>query len=65
MDFYRLSMTVKIAIAIGILASYALVFYIAVLAIWPSFNKKYGPFKHPTKVELLLRVIVALVACMY
>ncbi|XP_075229249.1 proton-coupled amino acid transporter-like protein acs [Lycorma delicatula] len=50
-----LSKIVKLSVAGAILFTYTLMFYIAMIVIWPYFNKKYGPFKHPLIAEMLCR----------
>lgn len=57
----KLSIFVKIAIGLGIMCSYCLMFFVAMLVIWPRFEKKFGPFKKPVMSEILLRIFFVFV----
>ncbi|XP_046676958.1 proton-coupled amino acid transporter 3-like isoform X6 [Homalodisca vitripennis] len=55
------SEVVQLTIAIGLLFSYALQFHVAVTFVWPDYNRKYGPFKHPVLAECGIRLGMALI----
>ncbi|XP_046684040.1 proton-coupled amino acid transporter-like protein CG1139 isoform X2 [Homalodisca vitripennis] len=57
---YTLSQFVKIAIAIGILLTYPLMFYVPVALIWPAVVDRWGPFEKPALYEYILRILLCL-----
>ncbi|XP_054275123.1 proton-coupled amino acid transporter-like protein CG1139 isoform X1 [Macrosteles quadrilineatus] len=55
-----LSQCVKIAIAIGILLTYPIMFYVPVALIWPAVVERWGPFDKPVRYEIILRILLCL-----
>ncbi|XP_067003603.2 proton-coupled amino acid transporter-like protein pathetic isoform X2 [Anabrus simplex] len=60
-DHDVLSQCIKLAIALGILLTYALQMYVPVRIIWSGVEKHYGPFKHPVFCEIAFRTVLVTV----
>ncbi|XP_046687471.1 LOW QUALITY PROTEIN: proton-coupled amino acid transporter 1-like [Homalodisca vitripennis] len=61
LQFHVAVTLLQLTIAIGLLFSYALQFHVAVTFVWPDYNRKYGPFKHPVLAECGIRLGMALI----
>uniref|UniRef100_A0A1B6KF90 Amino acid transporter transmembrane domain-containing protein n=1 Tax=Graphocephala atropunctata TaxID=36148 RepID=A0A1B6KF90_9HEMI len=58
---YRLSQCVKIAIAVGMLLTYPIMFYVPNAVVWTAVVKRWGPFERPILYEYLVRILLSLV----
>lgn len=62
---FSLSQVVKLIIALGILLTFSLQFYIPIVIMWPKVVKRFGPFQHPVFAELGFRTLLVLLTCKY
>uniref|UniRef100_A0A1B6IWY6 Amino acid transporter transmembrane domain-containing protein n=1 Tax=Homalodisca liturata TaxID=320908 RepID=A0A1B6IWY6_9HEMI len=56
-----LSQCVKIAIAIGMLLTYPIMFYVPNAVVWSVIVKRWGPFKKKILYEYILRILLSLI----
>uniref|UniRef100_A0A1B6EK48 Amino acid transporter transmembrane domain-containing protein n=1 Tax=Cuerna arida TaxID=1464854 RepID=A0A1B6EK48_9HEMI len=56
-----LSQCVKIAIAIGMLLTYPIMFYVPNAVVWSAIVKRWGPFKKKILYEYILRILLSLI----
>ncbi|XP_039286721.1 proton-coupled amino acid transporter-like protein CG1139 [Nilaparvata lugens] len=56
-----LSQMVRVAIGIGILFTYALMFYVPIELIWPRIAARFGPLSKPLLSELIFRIFMVFV----
>ncbi|KAJ6637548.1 Proton-coupled amino acid transporter 4 [Pseudolycoriella hygida] len=55
-----LAQVVKITVSLGMWLTFPLQFFVPIQIMWPKFQQKFGPFKHPTKYELIFRIFMVL-----
>lgn len=60
---FRWSLIVQGILALGIIFTYPIQFYVPVEIIWPGIKEKYGPFESPKTLEMSLRVALVFVTC--
>jgi len=58
-----LAQAVQIIISVAILFTYALQMYVPIEILWPKIQRRWGPFKHSTLIEILFRSSLVVVTC--
>jgi hypothetical protein len=61
----RLAQAVQLAISMGILFSYALQMYVPIEILWPHVQKRWGPFKNSSLIDIIFRSSLVLITCKY
>lgn len=56
-----LAQAVQLTISVGILFSYALQMYVPIEILWPSVQKRWGPFKNSSLIDILFRSSLVLI----
>ena len=60
---YSLAQSVRIIISVAILFTYALQMYVPIQILWPKIQKRWGPFKYNTLIEILFRSSLVVITC--
>ena len=60
---FSLAQAVQIIISVAILFTYALQMYVPVELLWPKIQRRWGPFKHNTLIEILFRSSLVVLTC--
>jgi hypothetical protein len=60
-----LAQAVQLAISVGVLFTYALQMYVPIEILWPRIQKRWGPFKYNSLIEMIFRSFLVLITCKY
>ena len=58
-----LAQAVRLVISAAILFTYALQMYVPIEILWPKIQKRWGPFKYNTAIEILFRSCLVIITC--